>query len=248
METEKKILIVEDDQDFALMTRECLRAKKYKANVVNSRKEAIEFFKKETHQIALIDIFLGKENGFELINSFKELYPKVLCVMMTAYPKKEFAISSLEKGVYDILFKPFDPLELLSVVERCVEKINLEIANEQLENGVDDSHSLAGLKEVLQVGNLASINDENQRGLILKKIDDLLSQYKKRRKDLYLSKLELTNREKEILLLIVDGGHPNDIADKLFISKFTVKNHLQAIYKKLNVSSRLEIVKLLENV
>jgi DNA-binding NarL/FixJ family response regulator len=248
MENEKKILIVEDDQDFAEMTKECLKVKGYKIDVVTSREDALQFFKKEIHHIALIDIFLGKENGFELINSFKELHPKIVCVMMTAYPKKEFAISSLEKGVYDILFKPFDPLELLSVIKRCVEKIHLENANEQLEKGLNNSNLFNDLKEFLQLEDLTEINDETQRSVALKQIGDLLNRDKTRRKDLYLNKLGLTNREKEIVLLIHEGGHPTDIAQKLFISKFTVKNHLQAIYKKLNVSSRLEIVKLLENV
>lgn len=49
---------------------------------------------------------------------------------------------------------------------------------------------------------------------------------------------ELSNRENEILSLLVDGKSNKEIADILFISIPTVKTHISNIYKKLNVTSR----------
>ncbi|HCC06942.1 MAG TPA: DNA-binding response regulator [Clostridiales bacterium] len=48
----------------------------------------------------------------------------------------------------------------------------------------------------------------------------------------------LTKREYEVLLLIADGLSNIDIADKLFISEKTVKNHISNIYLKLNIKDR----------
>lgn len=58
-----------------------------------------------------------------------------------------------------------------------------------------------------------------------------------------LSPLEsLTSREEEILELLVQGLANKVIAQKLFVSIDTVKTHLRNIYKKLNVTSRLQAV------
>jgi len=50
----------------------------------------------------------------------------------------------------------------------------------------------------------------------------------------------LTNREKEILKLISDGLNNRDISEKLFLSLYTVKNHVSNIFQKLAVDDRTQ--------
>ena len=52
----------------------------------------------------------------------------------------------------------------------------------------------------------------------------------------------LTPREKEILTLLVDGFNYGTIAEKLFISLDTVRNHIRHIYEKLHVHSKSQAV------
>jgi two-component system, NarL family, response regulator DegU len=54
-------------------------------------------------------------------------------------------------------------------------------------------------------------------------------------------KSELSAREMEVIELVVQGYKNRDIAQKLFISEKTVKNHLSAIFNKLGVADRLEL-------
>jgi DNA-binding NarL/FixJ family response regulator len=54
-------------------------------------------------------------------------------------------------------------------------------------------------------------------------------------------KSELSAREMEVIALVVQGYKNRDIAQKLFISEKTVKNHLSAIFNKLGVADRLEL-------
>ncbi|HOJ90283.1 MAG TPA: LuxR C-terminal-related transcriptional regulator, partial [Saprospiraceae bacterium] len=51
-----------------------------------------------------------------------------------------------------------------------------------------------------------------------------------------------TDREKEILQLLVEGDSYKLVADKLFISFFTVQTHIKHIYEKLHVNSKTEAV------
>ncbi|HRE03213.1 MAG TPA: response regulator transcription factor, partial [Ilumatobacteraceae bacterium] len=52
----------------------------------------------------------------------------------------------------------------------------------------------------------------------------------------------ISKREEEVLQLVVDGLGTTEIAEHLYISQKTVKNHLASIYDKLNASDRTQAV------
>lgn len=54
-------------------------------------------------------------------------------------------------------------------------------------------------------------------------------------------KPRLSNREREIVALVAQGFKNKEIAERMFISEQTVKNHLHNIFDKLGVSDRLEL-------
>ena len=53
-------------------------------------------------------------------------------------------------------------------------------------------------------------------------------------------RVRLTRREYDVLALLVKGNSNKDIADTMFISEKTVKNHVSNIFRKLNVSDRTQ--------
>ncbi len=53
---------------------------------------------------------------------------------------------------------------------------------------------------------------------------------------------QLTDRERQLLQLLADGQTPKQVADALFISPKTVRNHLTKIYAKLGVESRSQAI------
>jgi two-component system, NarL family, response regulator DegU len=52
----------------------------------------------------------------------------------------------------------------------------------------------------------------------------------------------ITKREEEVLQLIADGCSTGEVAERLFISQKTVKNHLASIYQKLDARDRTQAV------
>lgn len=63
-----------------------------------------------------------------------------------------------------------------------------------------------------------------------------------RRRTASLESLVLTQREVDVLRLIAEGLPNRDIADRLSLSFHTVKNHVQNIFKKIDVTRRIEAV------
>jgi DNA-binding CsgD family transcriptional regulator len=58
----------------------------------------------------------------------------------------------------------------------------------------------------------------------------------------------ISEREREIIGLILDGKTNREIEEILFISHGTVKNHVYHIYQKLDVNSRVQLVNLFRNI
>ena len=59
---------------------------------------------------------------------------------------------------------------------------------------------------------------------------------------------DLTRREKEVLLLLAKGCNNKSIADELFITEQTVRNHVSMIYSKIGVHDRIEVMLLVNKM
>jgi DNA-binding CsgD family transcriptional regulator len=59
---------------------------------------------------------------------------------------------------------------------------------------------------------------------------------------------KITDREKEIIGLLINGYQNKDICQKLYISESTVKTHIKNIYKKLGIQNRVQLVNSLKNI
>ena len=76
-----------------------------------------------------------------------------------------------------------------------------------------------------------------------KAMEMMVTGYKPERQILYTEKQEeLTKRELEILEMMAEGQNLQQIAGVLFISPFTVKKHIENIYSKLHIKSRVELL------
>ncbi|MCX6557889.1 MAG: LuxR C-terminal-related transcriptional regulator [Candidatus Aminicenantes bacterium] len=64
----------------------------------------------------------------------------------------------------------------------------------------------------------------------------------------YLSKCDISQREKEIVMLLLKGKSNKEIEDALFIAMGTVKNHIYSIYQKIGVKNRAQLITLFKNL
>ena len=122
----QRILIVDDDSDFADSLEELLRLNKYDTALASDYQQAIEIAGSYQPHVALLDIRLGLINGVDLIEDLNKATPHTQCIMLTGYASLDSAISALRLGAYDYLTKPPHPEELLLTIERCCHQIEMQ--------------------------------------------------------------------------------------------------------------------------
>jgi PAS domain S-box-containing protein len=141
MTTERRVLIVDDDVDFADSLNDMLLAENYRVAVAHSAAEALEAADRFSPQVALLDVRLqmGSGDGLDLLASLKEKHPDLLGIIVTAYADIDTAIKAVHGNAYDYLRKPLYFQELAATLRRCFERIDLEERNRQVLAALNDS-------------------------------------------------------------------------------------------------------------
>jgi PAS domain S-box-containing protein len=120
-----RILLVDDDVDFAASMADILEIEGYPVTVAHSVSEAIEKVETFAPVVALVDIRIGRESGLDLVAKLLDKDPELTCITVTAYADTDTAIEALKTGVYDYLRKPFETAELFAVLRRCADRYKL---------------------------------------------------------------------------------------------------------------------------
>jgi signal transduction histidine kinase len=123
---QRRLLIVDDDEDFADSLLDLLAPKGYVTQVAGTAERAHASLRTFDAQVALFDIRLGLASGVDLFATLKGERPELVGVIMTAHVDSKTAIEALRHGAYDYIDKSCHPGELYAVLERCFEKIQLQ--------------------------------------------------------------------------------------------------------------------------
>jgi DNA-binding NtrC family response regulator len=127
-----KILIVDDEEAARYGIRRALEDRTNRIFEAASAKTARGMIQEHQPQLILVDINMPEEDGISLVKSLAELPSRPLAIMITAYSTAKVAVDAMKAGAYDYLTKPFEIDELRLVVNRALEKIDLELENRDL--------------------------------------------------------------------------------------------------------------------
>lgn len=139
---------------------------------------------------------------------------------------------------YESTREEFDLLifEDKNLENRREEKIRI-VGDRDLPLNID--YSLLSLKSSEE--EILEAVDKTLRGYVY--IEESLKEAKRNRSKKFDKIKTLTRREKYLLEEIIAGKTNKDISKEIYISEKTIKNNLTALYKKLEVSGRREIIK-----
>jgi DNA-binding NarL/FixJ family response regulator len=209
-----RVLIVDDHPIFRHGVRYTLEASG-EFEVVGEAadgQKAIQVAEQLNPDVMLVDINLPGLNGLEVARVVRRRLPQTALIILTVYEDDEQLFNAIKVGAAAYSPKDISPDQLLQIT-RLVAQGHYLINENVLSRPFVASRVLKQFRE------LASVEQEG-----------------------HMVFAPLTGREVEILDCIARGRSNKQIAMDLNISDQTVKNHITAILRKLNVNDRTQAV------
>jgi two-component system, NtrC family, response regulator AtoC len=121
------IIVIDDEQDFLETARRGLITSGFRnVRLESDPRKALALFERgESIALALIDISMPFLNGVEVLEAIKSIRPATECIMVTAMNEARMAVECLKKGAYDYLVKPVSREDLVSAIDRALERRRL---------------------------------------------------------------------------------------------------------------------------
>ncbi|GIW92330.1 MAG: sigma-54-dependent Fis family transcriptional regulator [Pirellulaceae bacterium] len=133
----RRILIVDDDQLLLRSLAEWLRQLGYEVDEATSLSGAYEAVDRAGYDVLLVDVRLGEEDGFDLLQYVRRNQPTVPVVLMTGYGTIELAVEALRAGAFDLLTKPVLDADLEWALERAFSHGRVVEENRRLRQQLD---------------------------------------------------------------------------------------------------------------
>eukprot|EP00816_Leptocylindrus_hargravesii_P003880 CAMPEP_0196819912 /NCGR_PEP_ID=MMETSP1362-20130617/72868_1 /TAXON_ID=163516 /ORGANISM="Leptocylindrus danicus, Strain CCMP1856" /LENGTH=263 /DNA_ID=CAMNT_0042198575 /DNA_START=169 /DNA_END=960 /DNA_ORIENTATION=- len=222
--TKHMIALVDDEEPIRLAVGDYLFQKGYQVTAcadADALLELVSDHREKLPDVIVSDIRMpGGMDGIELLGRLQaeERLARIPVVLLTAKGLAQDRVQGYRAGAYAYLSKPFDPEELLSIVD------NVIVRNEQMtcsESG--ENKAMASIKNDLAV------------------IKDILKEREK--KVLKAAEVNVTPMEKEVLGLLCDGLSNNEIAEFRGIGTVGVQRAVSNLFLKTQTKTRTELVR-----
>jgi DNA-binding NtrC family response regulator len=115
------ILIVDDDAVVRESLTKWFESEGYQVGAATGGQHALAMLEARSWDVLLVDIKMPGIDGMELQSRVRSIDPNLPVILMTGYATVESAIRALKNGAYDYITKPFDPDELVHLVNKAVE-------------------------------------------------------------------------------------------------------------------------------
>ena len=118
----RRILIIDDERPI-LMTLEALLGRHgYHPEVAANASTGMRLLQSKPTALVLLDLQLPDADGLQMLEQIKIDHPDTQVIILTAHDSLNNAIESIKRGAYHFISKPYAPEELLSLVEKALEK------------------------------------------------------------------------------------------------------------------------------
>ncbi len=131
------ILLVDDDRHILDSMADWLREQGFQVDTAASVAAAIEAIDKKAFDLALVDIRLGEQDGFDVLAHCRRERPQTAVILITGYGTVETAVEAMRCGAFDLLTKPLLDEELLFSIERALNQRQVLEENKTLKAQLD---------------------------------------------------------------------------------------------------------------
>lgn len=119
-----KVLIVDDEVEFASTLAERLRLRGYDARSVYCAEDAFSSVKSETPDVILLDLKMPGMSGIEVLMTVRTFAPNIYVILLTGHIDVERELEGISRDNFDYIMKPVDIKKLIQKIEDIIQKKN----------------------------------------------------------------------------------------------------------------------------
>ncbi|MEM6611636.1 MAG: response regulator transcription factor [Cyanobacteria bacterium P01_C01_bin.72] len=216
------ILVAEDDPAIRLSISDYLEINGYSVIAAENGQQALSMLEKYHPHLLISDIKMPHRNGYELIKSIRRLpqYRLLPVILLSEYSETTARIHGYQVGCDMYLPKPFEMDELGAIIRNLLERS--QIIHSELRFSQGDSAEQLG------------INQPEETTLINQPIQNSAENLQE--------KLKLTQRETEVLELLIEGRSNIEIGQQLHLSHRTIEKYVSSLLRKSELNNRVELI------
>jgi DNA-binding NtrC family response regulator len=129
---DRRILIIDDERPILMTLEALLQRHGYQVDTAPTGSQGLKLLKTKCPALVLLDLQLPDAEGLEMLDRIKTELPEMPVIILTAHDSLHNAIESIKRGAYHFISKPYASEELLSLVEKALEKQSLVRETEKL--------------------------------------------------------------------------------------------------------------------
>lgn len=150
----KKILIIDDEEKLRSLLARIIKLEGFTVTEAGTLKAGTKLLEKESFDVVLCDVKLPDGNGVDFVKEIKPGFPAVEIILLTAYGNIPDGIQAMKNGAFDYITKGDDNDKIIPLLNRAIEKAQLQNRIQQLEQQVGKQY---GFENVL--GESAAVKD-----------------------------------------------------------------------------------------
>lgn len=112
-----KVLIVDDEVEFASALAERLELRGFDVLVANSGSESLLLYEQSVPSVVVLDLKMPDMSGLDVLVAMKKINSTVAVIMLTGHGSASSGILGMEQGAYDYMMKPVDIGELVEKIK-----------------------------------------------------------------------------------------------------------------------------------
>ncbi|MBX2989642.1 MAG: sigma-54-dependent Fis family transcriptional regulator [Bacteroidetes bacterium] len=140
-----KILIVDDEAILTESLQNILSSTGYDVTSCLQGEDFLSMLTSVNPDLVLLDIFMGKVNGLQLLRKMKEEGNDIPVLMMTGHADVGLAVEAMKEGALDFVLKPFELAHLSVLIEKAMEQSQLKRKVKVLQSELEEQRQRSGI-------------------------------------------------------------------------------------------------------
>jgi two-component system NtrC family response regulator len=139
------ILIIDDEEKLRSLLKRIIGLEGFNVYEASDLKHGKKILEKDEVDVVLCDVKLPDGNGVDFIQQIKPNYPSTEIILLTAYGNIRDGVQAMKNGAFDYVTKGDDNDKIIPLLNRAIEKVQLQKRIKQLEKQVGKRYSFENI-------------------------------------------------------------------------------------------------------